>query len=188
MKKITILIFLLASVSVFSQDTEMLGYINQYRASYGKKPLIICGELNSIAKKQVKIIETQDSLSHSKMGGIVNGEICDMGTSLPITQKEEKDFIDFLKTKLNISYSEPTSNVEAEKYVKLYIIYLFNTSPEHKKILLGEWKKVGFTYIIKDMKYVSNYINVLGKKYPIKNMANHYTVKFYCVVDFTHQH
>ena len=122
MKNIIILFFLSLSVSVLSQDTEMLGYINQYRSVHGKSNLMISKTLTNLAENQLSIIVLQNKLSHTKMDTGVVSEICNMGTSLPTTLDVESKFINFLKVNFNIVYVEPKNDVEVVKYVKLYII------------------------------------------------------------------
>jgi hypothetical protein len=88
-----------------------------------------------------------------------------------------------LENVFNIQYVEPKNDSEVITIVKLYVIYMFDNSPKHKAILLGDYKYVGIDLAIKDIKHKSNSIMINGKKIVLKNFADYYEVKFYSVLD-----
>jgi len=179
MKKLIIFIVLISN-TLFGQDTEMFNYINIYRKHFGKKCLVISKDLTKIAIEQNKIIISDDSLSHSHKAS----EIAVMGESLPSSLNINLDFVIFVKSVMGITYEEPKTEDDVIKYVKLYSLYLFDKSPNHKKILLGDYTNIGFDIIIDNIKYKSNKVVVNGKTFEFKNIKSHYLVDFYCVADF----
>jgi hypothetical protein len=179
MKKLLIFIVLLSN-TLFAQDIEMFNYINIYRKHFGKKSLVISKDLTNISIEQNKIIITEDSLSHSHIAS----EIAVMGEHLPSTNQTTLGFSIFVKSVMGIIYEEPKTEDDVVKYVKLYSLYLFDKSPNHKKILLGDYTNIGFDIIIDNIKYKSNKVVVNGKTFEFKNIKSHYLVDFYCVADF----
>ena len=174
-----ILVFLIFTLTASAQDTEMLGFINQYRIANGKKALVMSKDLNTIAKNQIQVIKNKDSNSHS---GLAN-EVVTMGHTLPNTLDEKNSFICFLDSVFNMEYVEPKTYDEVSTLTKLYMLFMFNNSPKHKAILLGDYKLVGFETIIKDIKYKPNTITIGDKVIKFLNLISHYEVKFYCVID-----
>lgn len=179
MKKLVIFIALLSN-TLFAQDTEMFNYINIYRKKCGEKSLVISKDLTKIAIEQNKIIITEDSLSHSHKAS----EIAVMGKHLPSTVDTKLDFIVFVESFMDMTYEEPKTEDNAVKYVKLYCIYLFDKSPKHKSILLGDYTNIGFDIVINNVKFKSNEFVVNGQVVKFKNIKSHYLVDFYCVADF----
>lgn len=180
MKNLIIALFITVSTSIYAQDTEMLGFINQYRIFNSKSALVWSCDLAKVSKTQTAIIIKQDSLSHSH----VTTEIATMGSSLPSTNDEKIRFIGFLKSVFDIDYIEPENDTDVVKYVKLYAIYMFDQSPKHKVILLGDYKSIGFDIITTDIKFKSNVIKIGDKTIEYKNFVSHYEVKFYVVMNF----
>jgi hypothetical protein len=111
-------------------------------------------------------------------------EIATMGTTLPATQDSKDKFAEFLKSTFNIDYVDPKNDSDVIKMVKLYVIYMFDKSPKHKAILLGEYKYVGFDLVIKDIKHKPNTLTINGKTIVFKNFSDYYKVMFYSVFDF----
>ena len=180
MKNLIIAIFITISTSIFAQDTEMLGFINQYRSFNGKSVLVWSCDLAKVSKAQTAVIIKQDSLSHSH----VTTEIATMGTSLPSTSDEKTKFTLFLKSVFGIEYTEPKNDTDVVKYVKLYAIYMFDQSPKHKAILLGNYKSIGFDVVTNNIKFKSNVIKIGDKSVEYKNFVSHYEVKFCVVMNF----
>ncbi len=166
--------------SVFCQDIEMLGFINKYRKQSGKKELSLSKDLTVISVEQTKKIIKDDSLSHSHK----TSEIATMGKNLPSTVDSKLDFCVFVESVMGIKYEEPKTDEDVIKIVKLYCLYMFDKSPKHKSILLGDYKNVGFEIITNNIKYKSNDVTINGKVVTFKNIKNHYLVDFYCVVNF----
>ena len=180
MKTIITAILLFLSVSIiFGQDTEMFNFINLYRKHNGKKELKLSTDLSKISVEQNNKIITEDSLSHSHK----TSEIAVMGKNLPSTVESKLDFYLFIES-LGIKYVEPKTEEEAIKNAKLYCLFLFDKSPKHKNILLGDYTNVGFDIVIKDVIYKSNKIVVNGVETEFKKIKSHYLVKFYCVANF----
>ena len=179
MKKLLIFIALLSN-TLFAQDTEMFNYINIYRKHCGKKPFVISKDLTKTAIEQNKIIITEDSLSHSHKAS----EIAVMGEHLPSTVDTKLDFIVFVESFMGMTYEEPKTEDNVVKYVKLYCLYLFDKSPKHKSILLGDFTNIGFDIVINNIKFKSNEVVVNGQVVKFKNIKSHYLVDFYCVADF----
>lgn len=179
MKKIVIIIFLATSTNILAQDIEMFDFVNKYRVANGKNTLTVTKELTKIAVNQTNTIIYQDSITHSHL---IN-EIATMGHSLPTTAATRDKFINFLLVNFNIVYVEPKIESEVVKYTKLYVIYLFDKSPVHKTILLGDYKTIGLDVVIKDIKHKTNVIIIGGKKFEYNNMINHYDVNFYSVIN-----
>lgn len=175
-----VLIFLTATINVFAQNTEMINYINQYRVANGKKTLLISKKLTEIAENQNSINIKQDSINHSH----IVSEVATMGHSLPTTNIEKDKFVRFLKNNFNITYLEPKTNEDVVKYVKLYIIFLFDSSTKHKSILLGNYKSIGVSIDIKDIEHKTNTIKIGSKTFVFENMISHYKVNFYTTIDF----
>jgi hypothetical protein len=172
-------IFLLFVTNLSAQDTEMVTYVNLYRKHFKKSELKLSDKLTEIAIEQNKIIMSNDSLSHSHKAS----EIATMGKNLPFTYESKQQFISFLKV-LGIKYIEPKTNEEAKKYIKLYCLFLFDKSRKHKSILLGDYNKFGLDIVINSVSYKSTEMVVNGKIIKFDKIKNHYTAKFYCVVDF----
>lgn len=180
MKNLIIVLFITLSTSIFAQDIEMIGFINQYRSFNGKSALVWSCDLAKISKAQTAVIIKQDSLSHSH----ITTEIATMGTSLPSTNDEKTKFVVFLKSVFDIDYIEPKTDTDVVKYVKLYAIYMFDQSPKHKAILLGDYKSIGFDVVTSDIKFKSNVIKIGDKTIEYKNFVSHYEVNFYVVMNF----
>jgi len=180
MKKLLTFTLLILTISASAQDVELMSYINKYRIHYNKPILSWSKNMADIAKDQTSVIISQDSLSHSHLAP----EITTMGTTLPATQANKDMFSEFLKTTFNIDYVEPKNDIDVNKMVKLYIIYMFDKSPKHKAILLGDYKYIGFGLVIKDIKYKPNTVTIGGKTITLKKFTEHYEVKFYSVFDF----
>lgn len=179
MKKLLIFIALLSN-TLFAQDIEMFNYINIYRKHYGKKSLVISKDLTNISIEQNKIIITEDSLSHSHKAS----EIAVMGEHLPSTNQITLEFSNFVESVMGMKYEEPKTEENVIKYVKLYSLFLFNKSPKHKSILLGDYVNVGFDIIMNNIKFKSNEFILNGQVVKFKNVKSHYLVDFYCVADF----
>ncbi len=178
--KYVLLIFLsVLTLLSFGQDIEFMHYLNAYRKHNGKETLTWSPTLGKISSDQNFNNELQDSLSHSHMGS----EIATMGTCLPACKATKDDFIAFLKSEIGIEYKEPTTNREVARLVKIYAIYMFHKSPKHKKILLGNYKNVGYHFIIKDINYVSNTVTIGGETVELKKFMSYYEVKFFFVVN-----
>lgn len=178
MKKIAIL-FLFLTSTIIAQDDEMINYVNLYRKHFKKNKLTLSDNLTKIAIEQNKIIISDDSLSHSHKAS----EIATMGENLPFTDETKQQFISFLKV-LGIKYIEPKTNEEAKKYFKLYCLYLFDKSPKHKSILLGEYDKFGLDIVINSISYVSTETVINGKVIKLNKIKNHYHAEFFCIIDF----
>jgi uncharacterized protein YkwD len=169
MKKLLTFTLLILTISASAQDVELMSYINKYRIHYNKPILSWSKNMADIAKDQTSVIISQDSLSHSH--------------SAPEIANKDM-FSEFLKTTFNIDYVEPKNDIDVNKMVKLYIIYMFDKSPKHKAILLGDYKYIGFGLVIKDIKYKPNTVTIGGKTITLKKFTEHYEVKFYSVFDF----
>lgn len=174
MKKILIIILCLFG-KLYAQDAMFIGLVNAYRDSYNKEPLLWCENLSEISKNQNKRIILENRLFHSGL----TSEISTMGTSLPFTDEEIEKFSKFLKKRFNLEYRKPLTEYDANMYAKFYAIYLFDASPLHKNILLGDYKKFGFDIAIKDIEFKPNY-SVLNDK---KNNS-YLKLKFYFVLNF----
>lgn len=179
MKTILVIFYILSVTRLFGQDIEMLDYINHYRKHNGKTELKLSKELSSISVEQNKKIMTEDSLSHSHK----SSEIVTMGKNLPSTDESKNAFMSFVKS-IGLKYVEPTTNDEAIKYFKLYCLFLFDKSPKHKEILLGNYANVGLDFVVNNISYKSNEIVVNGKTVKFNKIKSHYIGKFYCVVNF----
>lgn len=179
MKTTIILFFLLIVANLFAQDAEMVNYVNLYRKHFKKSELKLSDKLTEIALEQNRIIISNDSLSHSRKAS----EIATMGKNLPATDESKKEFSNFLKV-LGVKYVEPKTNEEATKYIKLYCLFLFDKSPMHKSILLGDYEKFGLDIVINSVTYKSNETVLNGKVIKLNKIKSHYYAKFYCVIDF----
>ncbi len=179
MKKLLIIIGLLSN-SLFAQDIEMLKYISIYRKHFNKKSLVFSKDLSKISIEQTQKIIADDSLSHSHKAS----EIAVMGKNLPSTADSKLNFMIFVEKIMGIKYEEPKTDEDAIKHVKLYCLYLFDKSPEHKNILLGDYTNVGFEIITNNIKYKSNEFIVNGQVVKFKNIKSHYVVEFYFVANF----
>jgi hypothetical protein len=169
-KGMKIIFLLILSTSLFAQDAEMLGYLNQYRISNGKDTFIWSNNLSKISTDQNQTIIKQDSLSHSHK----ETEIAVMGKSLPIHSDR---FICFLKNQFKIDHVDSSKLI---KCCKLYIIYLFDSSTKHKQILLGDYKYIGFDVVIKDIEFKQETISLGGKTISFKPTCK---VDFYSVMN-----
>jgi len=174
-----LLIFVLVTTSVFGQDVEMFNFINLYRKQNGKKELKLSESLSTISVEQNKKIVADDTLSHSHK----TSEIAVMGKNLPSTMETKTNFFMFVES-LGITYKEPRTDEEAVKYTKLYCLFLFNESPKHKDILLGDYTNIGFDLIIENVKFKSNEVVVNGQVVKFNKIKSHYTVDFYFVTNF----
>jgi hypothetical protein len=179
MKKLLIFIVILSN-TLFAQDIEMFNYINIYRKHFGKKSLVISKDLTNISIEQNKIIITEDSLSHSHIAS----EIAVIGEHLPSTNQITLEFSNFVESVMGMKYEEPKTEENVIKYVKLYSLYLFDKSPNHKSILLGNHTNIGFDIVIDNVKQKSNEVVLNGKVVKFKNIKSNYLVDFYCVADF----
>jgi hypothetical protein len=149
MKYIFIIFFSVLSSLSFGQDIEFMHYLNVYRKHHEKKTFTWSHSLGKIASDQNFKNELQDSLSHSHL----SSEIATMGTCLPACKSTKDDFIAFLKSEFGLEYKEPKTNNEVARLVKIYAIYMFDKSPKHKAILLGNYKYIGFDLVIRDITY-----------------------------------
>lgn len=179
MKYILVIIFSAISFLTSAQDIEFMHYLTVYRKHHEKKALTWSPILAKIASDQNFMNEAQDSLSHSHL----SSEIATMGTCLPACKATKDDFIAFLKSEFGIQYKEPKTNNEVARLVKIYVIYMFDKSPMHKKILLGNYKKIGYHFIIKDINYVSNTVTIGGETIELKKFMSYYEVKFFFVIN-----
>jgi len=179
MKYIILAFFIFMSHVSFSQDIEFMHYLNVYRKHHNEKKFTWSPSLGKIASDQNFINEKQDSLSHSHL----TSEIATMGTCLPACKTSKDEFIAFIKSEFGINYTEPKTNNEVARLVKLYAIYMFDKSPKHKKILLGNYDKIGYHFIIKDINYVPNTVTIGGETIDLKNFISYYEVKFFFVVN-----
>jgi hypothetical protein len=100
-----------------------------------------------------------------------------------VTKDKQQNFNNFLQKFFKIEYIEPKTESEVLTFIKLYSIYLFSASKSHNKILLGEYKYVGFDVYIKNIKLVKNTISLGKKTYTIDKLINHYKSDFYVVID-----
>lgn len=180
MKKLLLIFCTLSTLTSYSQDFEMLNFINIYRAKNGCESLIHSEDLQKIAKDQNSENILFDSVSHSHKAS----EIALKGCSLPATKESKQNFNNFLQKFFKIDYLEPKTESEVSTYIKLYSIYLFSTSKSHNKILLGEYNYVGFDVSIKNITNKSNTIKIGDKTYKISKFINHYKANFYVVVTF----
>lgn len=180
MKRLLTITFVILSLSASAQDIELMSIINAYRIHNNKPVLYWSKDMADIAVDQTKFIILRDSLTHSHLAP----EIATMGTTLPATQENKNKFAEFLKSTFNIEYVEPTNDSDVVKMVKLYVIYMFDKSPKHKAILLGDYKYVGFDLEIKNIKHKPNTVTIGGKTIILKKFADYYEVKFYSVIDF----
>jgi uncharacterized protein YkwD len=180
MKRLFTFALLILSLAASAQDIELMSNINAYRIHYNKPTLSWSKDVADIAVEQTNFIILQDSLSHSHLAP----EIATMGTTLPATQTDKDNFAKFLKSTFNIDYVEHNNDSDVNKMVKLYIIYMFDKSPKHKAILLGDYKYVGFGLVVKDIKHKPNTVTIGGKTIILKRFADYYEVKFYSVFDF----
>ena len=179
MKYIFIIFFSVLSSLSFAQDIEFMHYLNVYRKHHEKKTFTWSPSLGKIASDQNFKNELQDSLSHSHL----SSEIATMGTCLPACKSTKDDFIAFLKSEFGLEYKEPKTNNEVARLVKIYVIYMFDKSPKHKKILLGNYENIGYHFIIKDINYVSNTVTIGGETIELKKFMSYYEVKFFFVVN-----
>jgi hypothetical protein len=179
MKKILI-ISLFIFGELYAQDAMFIGLVNAYRDSYNKEPLLWCENLSEISKNQNKRIILENRLFHSGL----KSEIVTMGTSLPFIDEDIQKFSKFLKKRFNLEYREPLTEYDANVYTKIYAIYLFDCSPIHKSILLGDYKKFGFDIVIKDIEFKPNYIVINNEKINLKNRYSYFKLKFYFIINF----
>ena len=179
MKKILVIILFMFG-KLYAQDAMFIGLVNAYRDSYNKEPLLWCENLSEISKNQNKRIILENRLFHSRL----TSEIATMGTSLPFTDEEIEKFSKFLKKRFNLEYKEPLNEYDAIMCAKFYAIYLFDGSPSHKNILLGDYKKFGFDIVIKDIEFKPNYMVINDEKIYFKNSNSFFKLKFYFVVNF----
>jgi len=179
MKKVFFIFSLLSTMTSYSQDFEMLNFINIYRINNGCESLIYSEHLEKIAKNQNSVNILTDSVSHSHKAS----EISLKGCSLPVTKDKQQNFNNFLQKFFKIEYIEPKKESEVLTFIKLYSIYLFSTSKSHNKILLGEYKYIGFDVYIKNIKFVKNKITLGNKTYTIDKLINYYKTDFYVVID-----
>lgn len=180
MKRLFTFVLLILSLASSAQDIKLMNLINAYRIHNHKPILYWSKDAADIAVNQTKLIILQDSLSHSHLAP----EIATMGTTLPATQDSKNKFAEFLKSTFDINYVEPNNDSDVIKMVKLYVVYMFDNSPKHKAILLGEYKYIGFDLVIKDIKHKPNTLTINGKTILFKNFFDYYKVKFYSVFDF----
>ena len=177
--KALIILILLPFNLVLAQDSAMVEFINLYRIKHGKNKLTVSEKLTKISVEQNEVIIADDSLSHSHK----SSEIVVMGKHLPATEKSKAMFIAFVKS-LGLEYIEPKTEAEVITNTKLYCIYLFDNSPEHKKILLDKHKNIGLNIVIRDINFKSNEMVLDGQVVKFKNIKSYYNVKFYCTVNF----
>jgi uncharacterized protein YkwD len=187
MKNLIAIILISISTFTFGQDTEMLGFINQYRTSHGKGIVKVSSKLTDIAVTCNKANIDKDTLVHTRIANTAaTGEIITKGKHLPATPADKVVFTKFIKSFFGLTYVEPTTEAEVVTYTKLYILYMYDQSSGHKAILLGNFTNVGFDTMIKDIKPHAkpNPIVVGGKVYEHKNVLNYYHVTFYSTIDF----
>jgi hypothetical protein len=187
MKNLIIILITFLGFTAQAQDTEMLCFINQYRAAHGKKPLVISDKLTVIATTCNENNSANDTLIHTKLGNTVStGEICTMSKSLPFTRESKETFVKFIKVNFNLVYAEPRTNEEVIKYAKLLSIYNFDQSPAHKKILLSNVTNVGFNVICKNIvKGEPATKTIGGKTYTFKNLTESYKFDCFVTIDFS---
>lgn len=184
--KFLVFLLLINSSILLGQDNEMLNYINIYRNFHGKSSLILSEKLIKTSETQNNIIKTNDSLIHTPVNNnIISGEIITKNNKLPSSKEEKNKFIFFLKQVFNINYSEPTTEKEIINYVRLYIIFMYDQSKQHKRILLGDYNNIGFNTIIENIKINSSVktITIQSKAYSFNNIKK-FNVDFYSVIDF----
>lgn len=178
MKKL-LFIFAFITTTVFAQDAEMFNYINLYRKHNGKKEVKLSETLTTISVEQNKKIISEDSLSHSHKAS----EIAVMGENLPSTMAIKTEFYLFVES-LGLKYVDPKTDEEAITSTKLYCLFLFDKSPKHKDILLGDYTNIGFDIVINNIKFKPNEMVVNGQVVKFNKIKSHYMVDFYCVANF----
>lgn len=186
MKKLLIIIALVLSFTASAQDIEILGFINQYRMSHGKKTLVISEKLTEIATICNQNNVNKDTLIHTNLRkSLSTGEICTMVKSLPFTKECKENFIKFIKTNFNIIYTEPITNIDIIRYAKLLSMYSFDQSPPHKRVLLSNVTNVGFSAICQNIeKGVAVTKTIAGKTYTFKKIIESYKFDCFVTIDF----
>lgn len=186
MKNILIIITTILTFTATAQDTEMLGFINQYRVSHSKKALVISEKLTKISITCNENNLSKDTLIHTNLiKSIAISEICTMSKSLPFTRETKEIFIKFIKTNFNLIYIEPTTNDEVIRYSKLLSIYNFDKSPPHKKELLSNVTNVGFSVICQNIeKDKLSIVFIAGKTYNFKKLTESYKFNCFVTIDF----
>lgn len=187
MKSKVVLILIVISTALWGQDTEMLGFINQYRITHGKSALTYDAKLAAIAAECNAYNVSNDTLVHTKIAGtMVGGENIVRDTRLPAIAEEKAAFGAFMKSVFGVTYTEPTTDTEVTKMVKMYIIYKYDQSKHHKATLLGNFTKIGFSTTIKGIKKheAAKPVVIRGKSYARKSSLDYFEVTFYSALDF----
>jgi len=165
MKNLIKYIILFISISTYGQDKELFGYVNVYRVANHVRAVEWSDKLTEerssylinllITKKQ----ETGDTsyLFHNPKGGWENVALIPKLVS-------EKGFDVFLDKYYDTPPFNPTTLVDTNKYIKLYLVYMWVLSPKHNKNLLNKSHKyMGADTSIKDVKYQDNKRTMFGK-------------------------
>ncbi len=184
MKKILITILILISLTTIGQDKQLFNYINEYRVVNNKKQLKWSDKLVKISIGQNNKNIKDKSLSHSQHNSYEN---CLMGVNIASSRIEQKDFIKFTKKYFNYKYDVHSDITKEEllNLTKMYMVYLWHTSPKHKDNLL----RVGVeycsaeSYIADNFDFFDGSFKVNGKIYTYRKIATHYSVDYYATMN-----
>lgn len=149
-----------------------------------KTPLKESSELNTISYNQTLAQIKADSLYHSKINIY---ECSATGTSLTPTFEDKTNFSAFILKYFNLVYKDPAitkNEKDILDYTTLYVIYLWDKSPEHKKILLKDnVTHFGISTMVKNITYKSNQITLNGVVFQSRTFINHYDLSFYSTLE-----
>jgi hypothetical protein len=180
---ITVFITLLTLFSV-AQDKELFNYINQYRVGNGLDEIKWDNKLSELSITQNKKIVDSDSLFHSRKNtyeNLVKSE------GIPHDLKLESKFKKFCKKYFNYDYSfkKDVKTEELHKICKMYIVFMWDNSKNHRDNLLRDEIVKGSvdSYISSDFEVVSNTITIGGVTKTFSNTPSHYKIKFYATLN-----
>lgn len=154
--------------------------INMYRYVNGKNKLTFSDSLSNLSKDQVKVILKENAVTHSH----TTSEIATLGITLPFVKVEMDSFIIFIKAYLKTDYKEPKTDKEIRRLFKEYVLYQFHISQNHRAILIGNYKYVGFHVELLKITYNPNILVINGKSYKLNKFIDHYEGDYCAVINF----
>ena len=184
MKKIITILLILFTLTTFGQDKELFDYINQYRVVNNKKSLKWSDKLVKISVGQNNKNIKTNSLTHSTYNSYEN---CLRGYGIANTLVKQKQFTKFAKKYFKYTYivGDDLNKDQLNKLTKMYMVYIWHTSPGHRKNMLRNNVKFcsAESSIGDDYKFVNGVFKFGDKTYKYKIVSSHYEILYYATMN-----
>jgi len=175
---------LLISPQSFAQDKELFDFVNDYRIANGVKAVEWDEGLYEISKANTAEMVTNDSLMHS---GTNTFECAVRDFTLTPTETSRVSFESFLSKYFDLDYPKPPcAEEDVIKFILLYVVYAWHSSPDHRKVMLADDVDGGSTSInIGDISLKKNYKTIGGKIVFLKKFITQYEVNHFATLNLS---